>query len=459
MEYYFDGEATWQLALYPDQRIKLSHLQVTGEAVLGWRSGNLNTCLFDGPEPPDSTTYLISPFLGDLQPPTVEVSTHGDVEVGELAAYPVTATVADSSGLAEVWLIWEDSDSARDSVAMALAGDTWLAEIPAPAPAPGWIRYHVRAVDDSWHPNTRITDRLMFLVQERAAVSHVYATSGRHDRIELDWSLLAGWETPQTLLADFECGLPVASAEFVGLEVLFAFKPSLWSDEQELADDFVFLDEVRFENLVPVAPRQERAIASYSVLRDGQLVAENLPERRWADTTPATGDSASYQVQAIFDSGAGPLSDPVTGRVADWPLAGPGDLSGYRWTHGDAPDGPVWEWLDMSQAGSVGFNSQGLSAPRELGFEFMYFGTPRQSVRVLNSGGLTFSDSGCLVEWMLPMPAAPFPDDWIAALFNHQRTFSVKTLELPAETGWVAEFSLAEVPLVQVCLTPAGAIR
>lgn len=574
MEYSYDGEATWQLALYPDQRLKLSHLQVTGEPVLGWESGNLSTCLFDGPEPPDSTTYLISPFLGDLRPPSIVLSTHGDVEVGELDAYPVTATITDSSDLAEVWLIWVDSDGGRDSVAMAQQGSSWGADIPA-RPAPGWIRYQVRAVDSSWHPNTRLSEQRTLLVQERSAVAQVYASSGFPDRIELDWSLPAGWEAPQTQLADFECGLPpdwriltaeegqpwelvplaahgldeagtnrhglvarvhvgapatylvssplfltdssrvtlrrslpdceyinierrlglevqvlvdgeldnlgqwvdfyllrsggdpgwrtlslpIAASDYAGTEVRLAFKPSLWSDEVEPAEDFVFLDEVRIENLVPPASGQARAIASYNVLRNDQLVAENLQQRRWTDTTLAAGDSASYQVQTLFDSGAGPLSDPVTGRVATQPLAGPGGLSGYRWTHGDAPEGPAWEWLDMSQAGSVAFDSRGLSEPRTLGFEFTYFGIPRSSVRVLNSGGLTFSEPGCLVEWTLPLPAAPFPDDWIAALFNHQLTFSAKSRLLPGGNGWVAEFSQNQVPQVQVRLSPAGDIR
>jgi hypothetical protein len=574
MEYMFGSQATWQLALYPDQRIKLSHFRMTGEAVLGWKSGSLHTCLFAGLEPPDYTTYLISPHLGDLRPPTVELSTHGDVEVGELESYPITATVTDSSELAEVWLAWEDSDNGRDSVAMVFEGDSWRANIPARL-GPGWIRYHVRAVDNSWHPNTRVTDRLTFLVQERTAVAQVFATSGLHDRVELDWSLPAGWTDPQTQLADFECGLPpdwqiltteggrpwelvpleaygldesganrralaarvradaeatylvtglmnltdssrvtlrrslpdceglntdryvgieiqvlingdlinlgrwvdfylmhsggdpgwqslnqlVAASEFVVPMVRLAFNPSYWSEEGWLGDDFVFLDEVRVENLVPVTPDQERAIASYNVLRDGQLLAENLQTRRWTDTSLAPGDSASYQIQAVFDSGAGPLSDPVTGRVAQGPVAGTGELSGYRWTHSDAPGGPAWEWLDMSQATVVGFGSQGLSGVRSLGFEFRYFDIPRQTVRVLSAGGLVFSDYVCGLEWTLPMPAAPLPNDWIAALFSHQLTFSAKTLELPEGSGWVAEFSQNQVPQVQVRLTPDGAIR
>lgn len=206
MEYLWEDDATWQVALYPDGHILLSHLQVGGSAV-GWEGSTGFTCLGSLEDFPDSTTYLISTQLGDLTPPQISASLPEDEELGLPVDYAVSATVSDPSGVERVFVVWEDSEGQRDSLLLNQAGQLWSGAIPRRS-APGWIRCWIRATDSSWHPNTAISAATTFVVQEREGLATLWASRDLPDAVELAWSLPAGWENPTRCEVDFESGLP-----------------------------------------------------------------------------------------------------------------------------------------------------------------------------------------------------------------------------------------------------------
>lgn len=206
MEYMWDCESTWQLILHEDGRLLLNHLLITGDTWVGWEGFGGSTCLGRA-EFPDSTTYLIGTSVGDMTPPVVSATLPHDIEVDETADYAVSATISDASGLGLVFVVWEDSEGLRDSLALVQEGLEWTGVIPRRA-HPGWIRCWVQATDRSWHPNTGLSAATTFVVAGRDNPATLWASRDLPESVELSWSLPEDWENPSRRVADFESGLP-----------------------------------------------------------------------------------------------------------------------------------------------------------------------------------------------------------------------------------------------------------
>jgi subtilisin family serine protease len=96
------------------------------------------------------------------------------------------------------------------------------------------------------------------------------------------------------------------------------------------------------------------------------------------------------------------------------------DGFGYMWFDSNEPNGPIYNWVDISGIGQsldFGFDDQNLG-PFDLGFEMPFYDMLYNSIRICSNGWISFTSSGTNYNnSMLPVTAepnnliAPFWDD------------------------------------------------
>lgn len=254
------------------------------------------------------------------------------------------------------------------------------------------------------------------------------------------------------LSADWSWNLESSSlAAHAGEQVRLAISCPVSTESHHL-----WMDDVTLEAVLPEAPAQDglRDLQVWEVVRDGQSLVQT-PGRFWRDETLQEGDSAYYQVRAIYDGGTGPWSEGVWGRQARRPLAGGPDGGAYLWEHGDAFTGPTWEWLDFSAATPVAFDSQGLSSALPLGFAFPFYGVLVDSLRLGHHGALFFENEPVAQAFTTDFPNRSLPNLWVAAWHDDRVTCTARTMTT-ADGAWAVEFSRQGMAIVQLRLHVDG---
>jgi hypothetical protein len=102
------------------------------------------------------------------------------------------------------------------------------------------------------------------------------------------------------------------------------------------------------------------------------------------------------------------------------------DNFGYKWIDSNEPNGPEYEWFDISTIGqNSGLTGDDNSVSLTLPFIFKFYGQAKTSVRVSSNGYLTFgSDGGVYIND--PIPGSNSPNDIIAPFWDdlHQQSGS-----------------------------------
>ena len=87
------------------------------------------------------------------------------------------------------------------------------------------------------------------------------------------------------------------------------------------------------------------------------------------------------------------------------------DAFGYTWVDSDDPDGPVYDWVDVSSVGTVIFGSysdDGNRGPQPIGFDFPFYGQNFEEFNVCSNGWMSFtSTSTRYTNEALPNSYAP----------------------------------------------------
>src|SRR6185312_8891273 len=75
--------------------------------------------------------------------------------------------------------------------------------------------------------------------------------------------------------------------------------------------------------------------------------------------------------------------------------AGGPDVFGYRWKDSSAPGGPAYDWIEISQTGTVVpmGGDDVTTNPLPIGFEFPFYGSRFTSLRVCSNGWISFTSS------------------------------------------------------------------
>ncbi len=120
--------------------------------------------------------------------------------------------------------------------------------------------------------------------------------------------------------------------------------------------------------------------------------------------------------------------DPKPGILG---TGGP-DLFGYTWKDSDQPAGPAFSWVDISATGTaISFSSpdDANAGPIPIGFPFPFYGNTFSTVNVCTNGWLSFTNTGTSLS-NAALPNTGAPENLIALFWDdlHLRSGNVKYL-------------------------------
>ena len=97
------------------------------------------------------------------------------------------------------------------------------------------------------------------------------------------------------------------------------------------------------------------------------------------------------------------------------------DAFGYTWRNSDDPNGPTFEWVDISAIGTQvsGLTDDNASAFITMGMAFQYYWTTETKIIVGSNGWLSFSSASNIAHCFPPLPAqSGAADNFIAPLMT-----------------------------------------
>jgi len=95
------------------------------------------------------------------------------------------------------------------------------------------------------------------------------------------------------------------------------------------------------------------------------------------------------------------------------------DSFGYYWLDSDNPEGPEYDWLDVTDVGQVvdfaqGNPDNGNTGPMGLGFDFQHYGNTFSTICICSNGWASFTDGTSVNSYDLPIPHTSAPNDLLA---------------------------------------------
>jgi subtilisin family serine protease len=186
-------------------------------------------------------------------------------------------------------------------------------------------------------------------------------------------------------------------------------------------------ERMSFLASLPLRPTQESAgLCLVSTI----LISSIIPSANGAlSLSPSSINEAldSGQTKEVVltleNTGAAPLewtADAVQDAVAGSGLgasAAGTDSFGYRWADSAEPDGPVFEWVDISAYGDALFLGDDDFSEVALPFPFVFYGEEYASVKVTSNGYLTFGADGT-DHTNDPIPSTADPNALVAAYWT-----------------------------------------
>lgn len=99
------------------------------------------------------------------------------------------------------------------------------------------------------------------------------------------------------------------------------------------------------------------------------------------------------------------------------------DSFGYYWLDSDNPEGPDYDWLEVTGVGQVvdfvhGNYDNGNSGPKDLGFDFEHYGNTFSSICICSNGWASFTDGTSVNSYDLPIPSTYLPNDLLAPFWT-----------------------------------------
>ena len=95
------------------------------------------------------------------------------------------------------------------------------------------------------------------------------------------------------------------------------------------------------------------------------------------------------------------------------------DGFGYRWVDSDHPNGPAFSWVDITGVGTpLALSGDDANAgPVAIGFDFPFYGSTFNSVRICTNGWLSFTDTGTAYDNQ-PLPNSGAPANVVAPFWD-----------------------------------------
>ncbi|MDD4050449.1 MAG: trypsin-like peptidase domain-containing protein [candidate division Zixibacteria bacterium] len=114
------------------------------------------------------------------------------------------------------------------------------------------------------------------------------------------------------------------------------------------------------------------------------------------------------------------IEDTRQGYAVDKNAGGP-DQFGYFWVDSDDPDGPVFEWADISATGTDvigGLTDDSYTGPIAIGFDFPYYGTNYNQLYIGSNGIIGFDTTMMKSRSKTHLPTATTPNNILAWLWD-----------------------------------------
>ncbi len=121
----------------------------------------------------------------------------------------------------------------------------------------------------------------------------------------------------------------------------------------------------------------------------------------------------------IYDDTKG-VEDTRQGYPVDKNAGGP-DLFGYFWVDSDDPDGPVFDWIDISATGTDvigGMTDDSYTGPISIGFNFSYYGVDYSQLYIGSNGIIGFDTTQMRSRTKVHIPSATVPNNILAWLWD-----------------------------------------
>ncbi len=147
--------------------------------------------------------------------------------------------------------------------------------------------------------------------------------------------------------------------------------------------------------------------------------------------------NSSYPSKAVSLSFVNESTKGDLNENKDAPIYRPGqslkgsggpDLFGYKWADSDDPQGPVYEWNDISATGTqitswtptgtLSATDEGYAGPINLGFNFKYYGQTKTQIYISTNGVLTFSPITTNIYTNTALPNSAEPNELISPFWD-----------------------------------------
>ena len=162
------------------------------------------------------------------------------------------------------------------------------------------------------------------------------------------------------------------------------------------------------------------SLAVMPQLKSGQTANTDLLLARLQASgglAPATQTYAS-EFTAYDDSKD--VEDTRQGYAVNKDAGGP-DTFGYFWVDSDEPNGPVFDWVDISTIGTevaTGLIDDSWAGPYAIGFDFSYYGTSYNQVYIGSNGIIGFDTTAMKSRTKTVLPTATTPNNILAWLWD-----------------------------------------
>ncbi len=329
----------------------------------------------------DGTAILFGQLDGDFLAPIVSFTNLPETVEAELPGdHMVEATITDDTGVGSASLFYRVNNGEEFEVVMTNTdGDTYEAGIPHQEMG-SLIVWRIEAVDTSERQNLRVTANYSFEV-----VSYTWPPFGlvASDGL-LDYCLIT-WFAPVE---------PLLAARWFGTEMPNSFDEAMLRLTREHGLD---REEAKAIWLELLAEGGERSFLNYNVYRDDVLIG-TTSDPIYYDLPGGGADpnvEYSYHVTAQFDAGESDLSNSDTGSRGARPTSGGPDEMGYAWTNSHDPEGPTFDWVEISDVGTnLGLFSLDDMVTIDLPWQFPFYDWTYTTITVSSNGYMTFGING-----------------------------------------------------------------
>ena len=170
------------------------------------------------------------------------------------------------------------------------------------------------------------------------------------------------------------------------------------------------------------AQRDTRNFQEYVVYRDDVELGRTTD--LFFDDSAAQGSVTEvvydYHVTALFDSGESDPSNTDEGSWSARPTEGTPDELGNNWINSAHPDGPEYEWIDISGTGTLvtlGDDAYTTEAV-EMGIDFPFYGTSYSQVYISSNGFIGFDTTSMTSLSHQELPSETAPNNLIALFWD-----------------------------------------